>query len=232
MSATPVPGRGTRPCAACARPAGSLGHGLGRAGIRAVQVLAVTALGWVVLWALARIPLVVIPVVIALILSAAISPLVRWLTTHGLPRAAAVLASFVAIMAVFGGAVTGIVALIRAQAKELTVRSLAGIDELHAWLNNGPVPVSDQEIAGVRESVQKFFSSSSFGAEALTGLRTAGEILAGTVLMAVILFFFLKDGPKIRSFVFGFLPARQRARAAVAAERSTIVLGGYVRGPP
>jgi predicted PurR-regulated permease PerM len=133
-------------------------------------------------------------------------------------------------MAVFGGAITGIVALIRAQSKELTVRSLAGIDQLHAWLNTGPVPVSDQEIAGVRESVQKFFSSSSFGAEALTGLRTAGEILAGTVLMAVILFFFLKDGAKIRTFVFGFLPARHRVRAAVAAERSTSVLGGYVRG--
>jgi predicted PurR-regulated permease PerM len=204
--------------------------GLGRAGVRSVQVLAVTALAGVLLWIITRIPLVVIPVVVALILAAAISPLVGWLTTHGLPRALAVLASFIAILAVFGGAVSGIIVLIRAQTAELTGRVLAGVDQLHAWLNNGPVPVSDQEIAGVRESIQKFFSSSGFGAEALTGLRTAGEVLAGMVLMAVILFFFLKDGPKIRTFVFGFLPARHRATAAVAAQRSTRVLGGYVRG--
>ena len=50
------------------------------------------------------------------------------------------------------------------------------------------------------------------------------------MLMAVTLFFFLKDGPEIRAFLIGFLPADHRARARLAADRSTVVLGGYVRG--
>lgn len=204
--------------------------GLGRASIRSVQTLAVIALAWVVLWALTRVPLVVIPVVIAVILAAAISPLVRWLTGHAWPRALAVVASFLAILAVFGGVVTGVVFLVRSQWKELSVRAVAGVDQLHGFLNNGPFQVSDEQINATRDSVEKFFTSSAFGAEALTGVRTAAEILAGIVLMAVILFFFLKDGEKIRAFLIGFLPANHRGKADLAANRSTVVLGGYVRG--
>ncbi|MFP3480242.1 AI-2E family transporter, partial [Burkholderia sp. SIMBA_057] len=91
-------------------------------------VLIVTALAWLVIWALTRVPLVLIPVLIALILASAISPLVRWLARHRWPRALAVLASFVAILAVFGGVVTGIVFLVRAQSKDLAAKAVAGID--------------------------------------------------------------------------------------------------------
>lgn len=85
----------------------------------------------------------------------------------------------------FGGIVTGIVFLIRAQSKELAAKATAGINQLHAFLNTGPIPVSDQQIAAARDNVQKIFSSSGFGAEAPTGARTIGEILAGIGLMAV-----------------------------------------------
>jgi putative heme transporter len=203
---------------------------LGRASIRSVQILLVAALAWAIIWGLTRVPLVVIPVTIALILASAISPLVRWLTGHTWPRGLAVLASFVAILAVFGGVVTGIVFLIRSQWQELSLRALAGLDQLHAFLNNGPIPVSDAQINATRDSIKEFFTSSAFGTEALTGLRVAGEIAAGTVLLAVILFFFLKDGEKIRDFLFGFLPADHGAKAHLAALRSTAVLGGYLRG--
>lgn len=204
--------------------------GLGRASIRSIQALTVGALAWAVIWALTRVPLVLIPLTIALILAAAIAPLVRWLDRHGWPRALAVLASFVGILVVFGGIVTGIVFLIRAQSKDLTAKAVAGLDHLHEFLTSGPIPVSDAQINDTRESVQRFFTSSSFGTEALTGARTLGEILAGMVLMAVILFFFLKDGHKIRNFLIGFLPAERRPKAHMAIERSAVVLGGYVRG--
>lgn len=204
--------------------------GLGRASIRSIQVLTVAALGWTIIWTLTRVPLVLIPVTIALILASAISPLVRWLAGHRWPRALAVLTAFIGILAVFGGIITGIVFLVRAQSKDLTAKAIAGIDRLHEFLNAGPIPVSDAQINATRDSVQHFFTSSSFGTEALTGARTLGEILAGMVLMAVILFFFLKDGDKIRNFLIGFLPATRRAKAHEAADRSAVVLGGYVRG--
>ncbi|WP_250546142.1 AI-2E family transporter [Paenarthrobacter sp. DKR-5] len=228
MANVPVPA--TRNNDKPGAPASLWSDSLGRAATRAGQALLIAGLVWVIVWAVTRVPLVIIPVVIALILASAIAPLVRWLTAHGWPRALAVLASFVAILVVFGGVVTGVVSLIRHQWKELASRALAGVDQLHGFLNNGPIPVSDQEISAARGSVQKFFSSGSFGTDALTGVRTAGEIIAGMVLMAVILFFFLKDGEQIRGFLFGFLPARHETKAHRAADLSTRVLGGYVRG--
>ncbi|WP_369046503.1 AI-2E family transporter [Sinomonas sp. P10A9] len=204
--------------------------GLGRAGIRSIQTLAVGALVWAVVWILLRVPLVVIPVLIAAILACAIAPLVGWLHAHGWPRALAVLTSFVAILAVFGGVITAIVFLVRAQAHELADRFTAGFEQLHAFLNNGPVRISDEQITQARDSIQHFFTSGGIGAEALTGARTAGEIATSLILMAVILFFFLKDGRQILEFLLGFMPPAQRDTARLSAERSTVVLGGYVRG--
>lgn len=206
------------------------GGGFGRTAIRSAQALLILAFAAVTIWVVTRVPLVIIPVLIALILSSAIGPLVHWLSNHRWPRALAVLSSFVAILVVFGGVVTSVVFIIRSQSRDLVSRADVGIDQLHKFLNNGPYPISDQQINAIRESVQRFTTSSAFGTEALTGLRVASEIAIGAVLMAVILFFFLKDGDKIRVFLFGFLPEAQRSKAHAAAERSTVVLGGYLRG--
>lgn len=206
------------------------GDAMGRSAIRSAQALLVLTLVGVVIWALTRVPVVLIPILLSLILAAAISPMVHWLTSHRWPRAVAVLTSFVAILAVFGGVITGIVFLIRSQSKDLAAQADIGIDRLHGLLVHGPYPVTDAQIDSTRDAIQKFILSATFGNEALTGLRVAAEVAVGAVLMAVILFFVLKDGEKIRDFLFGFLPATQRTKAHMAADHGAIVLGGYVRG--
>ncbi|MDF2806040.1 MAG: family transporter, partial [Cellulosimicrobium sp.] len=59
--------------------------GVGRAGTRSVQVLAIVALVAVAVFAVTRLTLIVIPVLIALVLAAAISPLVSLLRRKGVP---------------------------------------------------------------------------------------------------------------------------------------------------
>ncbi|UUL75194.1 AI-2E family transporter [Pseudarthrobacter sp. Fe7] len=204
--------------------------GLGRASIRAVQTLAVLSLAWVVVTAATRVPLVTIPVLVALILASAMAPAVRWLAARGWPRALAVLSSFLVILAVAAGVVGGIIALVRQQASVLAARAEAGIGQLQQFITTGPVALTNAQIDAARSEFQKFLAGGTLGADALTGLRTAGEIVAGSVLTAVILFFFLKDGEKIRYFLIGFLPGTRQGRAHLAAERSIVVLGGYVRG--
>ena len=204
--------------------------GLGRASIRAVQTLSLLALAWAVVTAATRVPLVTIPVMVALILASAMAPAVRWLAARGWPRALAVLSSFLVILAVAAGVVGGIITLVRQQASVLAARAEAGIGQLQQFVTTGPVALTNDQINAARGEFQKFLAGGSLGADALTGLRTAGEIAAGTVLTAVILFFFLKDGEKIRSFLIGFLPATRQGKAHLAAGRSIVVLGGYVRG--
>ena len=204
--------------------------GLGRASIRAVQTLAVLALAWTVVTAAVRVPLVTIPVLVALILASAMAPAVRWLAARGWPRALAVLSSFLLILAIAAGVVGGIIALVRQEASVLAARAEAGIGQLQQFITTGPVALTNEQIDAARAEFQKFLAGGTLGADALTGLRTAGEIAAGTVLTAVILFFFLKDGEKIRAFLIGFLPGRRQGKAHLAADRSVVVLGGYVRG--
>ncbi|MGP5396311.1 AI-2E family transporter [Arthrobacter rhombi] len=203
---------------------------LGRASIRSAQTLLVILLAVVLIWAATRVPLVLIPVLIALILASAIAPLVRWLIGHRWPPILAVLTCLVTIMAVMGGVVTGIVTLIQHQSAELTSRAVDGVEQLHGFLVTGPFALSNPQINAAGDKLRGFLSSGTFSTEAISGLRVAGETVAGVVLVAVILFFFLKDGEKIRGFLIGFLPEGQRARAYLAAEHSAVVLGGYVRG--
>jgi len=203
---------------------------LGRASIRAIQTLSVLALAWVVVLAATRVPLVTIPVLVALILASAMAPAVRWLAARGWPRALAVLSSFLVILAVAAGVVGGIIALVRQQASVLAARAEAGIGQLQQFITTGPVALTNDQIDAARSEFQKFLAGGSLGADALTGLRTAGEIVAGSILTAVILFFFLKDGEKIRAFLIGFLPRNRQGKAHLAAERSLVVMGGYVRG--
>jgi predicted PurR-regulated permease PerM len=206
------------------------GDAWGRSAIRSAQALLVLTLVAVVIWALTRVPLVLTPIMLALILASAISPMVHWLARHRWPRTVAVLTSFVAILAVFGGVITGVVFLIRSQSKDLVSQADIGIDRLHGLLVQGPYPVTDAQINSIRDALQKFILSATFGNEALTGLRVAAEVAVGAVLMAVILFFLLKDGEKIRNFLLGFLPPAQRTKAHAAADHGAVVLGGYVRG--
>ncbi|MFF1879965.1 AI-2E family transporter [Pseudarthrobacter sp. NPDC058196] len=226
-------GHGAEPSRAqslAARMSALWADGLGRASIRAVQTLSLLALAWVAVVAATRVPLVTIPVLVALILASAMAPAVRWLAARGLPRALAVLSSFLVIIAVAAGVVGGIIALVRQQASVLAARAEAGIGQLQQFITTGPIALTGAQIDAARSEFQKFLAGGTLGADALTGLRTAGEIAAGTVLTAVILFFFLKDGEKIRTFMIGFLPGNHQGKAQLAAERSLLVLGGYVRG--
>src|SRR5699024_11339981 len=65
---------------------------------------------------------------------------------------------------------------------------------------------------------------------ALSGLCAVTEFLTGLGLMAVVRCFLLKDGGGILNFGLRWFSGKTRVERAEAAERSSGVLGGYVRG--
>ncbi|HSO90150.1 MAG TPA: AI-2E family transporter [Arthrobacter sp.] len=203
---------------------------LGRASIRTAQVLLLLVLAVVVVYALIQVRLVVIPALLALILAAAISPFVHWLRRRGWPSTAATTFSFVALLLAFGAVITGIVFAVVNQADELADSATEGFDRVYAFIRTGPIPIDDQQIQQARDAAIDFATSSTVGAGAISGLSAAGNFLTGAVLMAVILFFFLKDGESIWAFVLRAFKGEKLVRARHAGERSLNVLGGYVRG--
>ncbi len=204
--------------------------GLGRVSIRAGQLLMLLALTAVLIYGLIQVRLVVIPLLLALILAAAIAPLVNWLRRKGWPSAAATGFSFLLLLLALGGLVTAIVFAVIGQAGELARSATAGFDQVYALVRTGPIPVDDQQIQQARDAVLDFVTSSTAGAGVVTGLSAAGTFITGALLMAVILFFFLKDGERIWAFILRAFKGTRLVKARRVGQDSLAVLGGYVRG--
>jgi predicted PurR-regulated permease PerM len=204
--------------------------GLGRVGIRSAQVLLVLAVAAVATYGLLQITLLVIPVLIALILAAAIAPFFNELRRRGLPGGVATGLAFAALLLVLAGVTTVIYFSVRSQWGELAQQASSGLDELENFLLTGPVPLDREQLNQAREGLAQFAASSQVRSGAIMGLSMVTEFLAGAALMVVFLFFFLKDGAKIWEFFLRPFSGSREARLRRAGQRTLEVLGGYVRG--
>lgn len=203
---------------------------LGRWAIRSVQILLVTALGALAVWALLQVRLLVIPVLIALILAAAAAPLVAWLRRKGWSPMLAAWTTLLGGLLVLGGIVTLIVFAVRGQWESLVESATEGFDDLLGWVQELPIPIDQQQIDEWRDSIVEFITSAEFGQTALTGVSRATEFVTGLILMLVVLFFFLKDGDRIWAFFMRPFRGERLERGRRVGTTSVKVLGGYVRG--
>lgn len=197
---------------------------------RALQALILILLAGVVVYALVRLKIVVIPVLIALIIASAFAPVMAFLRKHRLPNALAAAVCLVASVVVVGGIITLIVNAVQNDWDKLYSKATAGISTAVDWFLTLNLPIDDQKIDELLGQVTGFLTSGAFASGALSGVSAISEIATGFVLSIVILFFFLKDGPVIWGFLTSALPGKARVRAQRVGFRSVLVLGGYVRG--
>ncbi len=202
----------------------------GQLSIRSLQTIVVLVLATGIVFALVQLKLVVIPVLIAIIVASALSPLMRWLIRRGLSALLATWVTLVSVIVVFGGLITLIVFTVRGQWSELGESAAQGIDDLHSFVVGLPIEIDQAQIDGARDAVVGFLTSSQFGTGALAGVSAAGEVITGAVLMVVILFFFLKDGPRIWAFLLSPFRGYRHARGERIGSTAVGVFGGYVRG--
>ena len=203
---------------------------LGWLGLRSGQILLALALVAVVVFILVQVKLVVIPVLIAIILAAALSPVIRWLRGKGLSPMMSTWVTLLAAIVVFGGIITLIVIAVENQWSELASSASDGIDELFAYLTDGPLAIDAAQLESFRDTGIDFLTSSQFGSGALAGAAAAGQFFTGLVLVIVILFFFLKDGDVIWNFFLSPFKGERLARGRRIGATSVRVLGGYIRG--
>ncbi|RWZ46122.1 AI-2E family transporter [Labedella phragmitis] len=213
------------------RPASALwGDGFGRLATRSVQVIAILIVVIGVVFVITQLTLVFIPLSIALILAAAFHPLMHWMRRKGLPSAIATWIALLAIVVVLGGVGYLIYVAVRNQLDELIDSAAQGIDHLYDWFLTLPFDISEEQISGFRDSAVDFLTSSQFGSGALAGVGAASNFLVGLFFMIVVLFYFLKDGPRIWEFLLRPFEGQQYARARRIGDKAVDTLGGYVRG--
>lgn len=183
-----------------------------------------------IVYASTQLKVVVIPVLLALIIASAVRPFIRWMERHRVPRALGTWIALVSGLLVFGGIVTLVVNGIRSEWDNLVEAVSEGIDTVHDFLTSGALPIDTAQLEDFRATVVDFITSAEFGSGAIAGVGNVVQVVTGLILTIVLLFYFLKDGPKIWQFLIKPFRADLHARAERVGHGAVGVLGGYVRG--
>lgn len=209
---------------------GPWGDLLGRVAVRSGQVLVVGALIVALVVVLVQLRLIVVPFMIALLIASAVTPVVQRMSRLGAPRGLAAIAAVLTGIGAIGLAVAFVVNAIRGEYDELRDQAGQGIEELRSYLVDGPLPIDQGQLDQAGASLVETVQGEQFRDGALSGAVAAAEGVAGLFLTIVILYFLLKDGPRIWAFVLRPLDGHRRERAQRIGDRAVATLGGYVRG--
>ncbi|QCR18058.1 AI-2E family transporter [Agrococcus sp. SGAir0287] len=214
-----------------ARPPWSLwGDSFGRLATRSLQIILVLVVVAGAVYAMTQLTIVIIPVILALIFASAFAPVMSWMRRKGVPSIVATILALLAIVVVLGGVVTLIVNAVRNQFDDLRDQAVEGFDQVVQWVSTLPFAPTDEQISDARDAIIDFVTSAQFGSGALAGVSAAANFVTGLVLMVVVLFFFLKDGPRIWEFLLRPFEGESYARAKRIGDKTVGTLGGYVRG--
>ena len=183
-------------------------------------------------YALAYLRIVVLPIIVAILVSTVLSPATRWLTRHRFSDGAAALTVLLGAIAVLATALTMAGAAVARQVADLGDSVQEGIREAGDALSEPPFDVSQADIDRYIDNAgdQLSDSSGALTGGVVHGAVLAGEVITGLIIMLLLLFFFLKDGPKLWRWVVDTFGGRQRTRLDELARRSYFALTGYVRG--
>ncbi|GIE70939.1 MULTISPECIES: AI-2E family transporter [Actinoplanes] len=206
-------------------------HSLRIAAAWSWRLIVVGLVGYAGLQFIGMVDVVVVPLAIALLLTALLRPAVGWLLKLHLPQS---LATFLVLIGGLG-AVAGTLTLVVNQfidgVPQLTDRASAGVRQIQDWAKTGPLHLSDQKINDAINTAQDWINSNTASLTS-TGLATAAtvfELLTGLLLVLFATFFFLRDGRKIWRFMVRLFPVNARWSLADAGDASWATLGAYVR---
>ncbi|WP_280267162.1 AI-2E family transporter [Nocardia wallacei] len=197
----------------------------------AVCIVAIAAGGWVLQLVLAKLWVVVLPVLLAIVVATVLWPPTRFLTRHGFPPAAAASVTVLGFLALFAGVVALIVPSVVDQAPELADRSTDGVHKVRDWLQGPPLNIGDEQLnSGVDAIVSRLQSSSERIATGLfSGVSAATSAIITMLLVLVLSFFFIKDGPKFLPWLHAMFGSRSGRHFEEVLNRVWGTLGGFIR---
>jgi predicted PurR-regulated permease PerM len=206
-------------------------HGLRIAAAWSWRLIVIGIVGWALLRLIGTVRIVVIPLLIALLLSALLAPAVGWLLRARFPRSLATALVLIGGLAGVIGTLTLVVNEFINGLPQLSEKATAGIRQIQDWLKTGPLHLSDSQLNRYIDAGQQWIDqhTSSLTSGAVSTAATLFEVLTGILLVLFSTFFFLRDGRKIWRFLVGLLPINARWRVDDAGRASWATLGAYVR---
>jgi predicted PurR-regulated permease PerM len=173
----------------------------------------------------------VVPVALALLLAALLSPAVARLKSWGCPRALATAIVVITGLAVVGGLLTFVITQFADNLPDLRTQLSSAIAQIDHWLATGPFHLSGSQVQKWLQKAQNSIAGnqSAVASHVVDTAVAVGRVAGGAALTIFTLIFFLHDGDRIWRFLCRVVPRQQRDRVDVAGRRGFTALGHYVR---
>ena len=195
------------------------------------RVLAVAGLIVVLGYVAIALRQVVIPVAVALLLTALLGPVVDWLTRRRVPRGVATLVVLVTGLALIGGLLGVVVQAFINGLPELQTQIANSVQQIRVWLQHPPFGLPPVNLQNLLDSLSRSVANNRYAitSGALSTALTVGQYVTGAVLALFTLIYFLYGGRSMWRFLLGAVPGPVRDRVDVAGQRSFASLVGFIR---
>ncbi|MEU3206382.1 AI-2E family transporter [Streptomyces cyaneofuscatus] len=191
-------------------------------------VLLVAGVAAVAIWLVVALKTAVTPVLLALLGTALLGPVHRWLIARRLNRSLAAGLTCAALVAVVGGA-GYIVVTALVDSGDQIVRSLKDAGQ---WvvdhLDIGGNTDVDSLAENARNLVEKFGASAAGGL--LSGISLVGTLVATSVLALLLTFFFLRDSDRAVDLAHAVAPRGTGDLVEAMGRRAFEAVEGFMRG--
>lgn len=195
------------------------------------RLLAIIGFIAVAIFLIIQLKIIVIPFLVALLVTALLFPLVQWLSRIGVKRGLAIAISLIGLIVVVSGLVFLVTKQIQASYPDLKERSTVFVTQAQDFLINGPLEISPQELTAIGDDIVTYAQNNS--QVLLSGLSTAGStvghVAAGIFLALFSVIFLLLDGKTIWRWVTNLFPQQSRIRLREAGRKGWTTLINFVK---
>lgn len=183
-----------------------------------LRLIIIGVASFLLFWLLGQIWVGVRPILLALIVSTVLRPPVAWLRRRGWPAGLATATVLLTGLVLLVGALAISARLILTQATDLAEQAAEGLQQLQQWLSGPPLNLANEQINSLTTAAadQLRSSGSQIATGVVSGVSAVGSTVVTAVLVLVLTFFFVKDGPR-------FLPWLRREAGRSIGEHLTEV---------
>ncbi|WP_336645976.1 AI-2E family transporter [Microbacterium sp. USHLN186] len=183
------------------------------------------------IWLVMLLKLLVIPVMIAILITALLSPAFELMLRARFPRWLAIAITVIGTLGIVTGLLWLVVWQVRAQLPDVQAKTAEAIEQVRSFLMTGPMHLSSAQIDQYIQRGMALLNEQADlllnGALAVTG--TAAHILTGALLALFILICLLADGAGIWRWTLRLFPRKARPAADAAARNGWATVIDYAR---
>ncbi|WP_251450414.1 AI-2E family transporter [Microbacterium sp. Marseille-Q6648] len=195
------------------------------------RLLVVAAAAAVAIWLIIQLKLLVIPLLIAILITALLSPGFGWMLRHRVPRWLAIVVSVLTTLAVVSGLMWLVIWQVTREWPSVSERTVEAVAEFRQYLIQGPLHLTAGQIDDLLGQAWSLIQEQAgvLWSGALAIGTTIGHVATGALLTLFILLTLLADGAGIWRWSTRLFPRRARPAVDGAARAGWVTVVNYAR---